>query len=342
MNDGRPVLLALRALGLGDLLTALPALRALADAFPGHRRVVAGPVEPGRLALAAGVVHELLPAEPLAPLHDAPAPVDVAVDLHGRGPQSHGVLAALAPRRLIAFRSADVDGPAWRADEHEVARWCRLLVESGIPADPRRLDLEPAVPGPCPEPAGFTIVHPGAASVSRRWPAERWAAVARAEADAGRRVLVTGGPDEAELARSVVDRAELRPDAVRAGTTSVLGLAALVAGAGRVVCGDTGIAHLATALGRPSVVLFGPVPPSAWGPPPDRPHHVVLWAGRTGDPHGDRVDPGLLAIGVGDVLAALATLPRRPGGRPGQDGPAPAPSRFMANQKNPCEGVVTR
>ena len=40
----------------------------------------------------------------------------------------------------------------------------------------------------------------------------------------------------------------------------------------------TGLAHLATAYARPSVVLFGPVPPAEWGPP-QHPRHQVLWAG---------------------------------------------------------------
>jgi ADP-heptose:LPS heptosyltransferase len=71
------------------------------------------------------------------------------------------------------------------------------------------------------------------------------------------------------------------------------------------VCGDTGVAHLATAFGTPSVVLFGPTPPSEWGPPPNRPRHQVLWAGRRGDPHGQSPDAGLLAIEVPDVLGAL-------------------------------------
>lgn len=76
------------------------------------------------------------------------------------------------------------------------------------------------------------------------------------------------------------------------------------------MCGDTGVAHLATALGRPSVVLFGPTPPSAWGPPPGRHRHRVLWAGRAGDPRAAVPDPGLLDIAVADVLAALVALER--------------------------------
>ena len=69
-----------------------------------------------------------------------------------------------------------------------------------------------------------------------------------------------------------------------------------------MLCGDTGVAHLATAFGTPSVVLFGPTPPAEWGPPPERPQHVVLHRGGRGDPHADEPDPGLLAITVEDVL----------------------------------------
>src|SRR5207237_1040026 len=76
------------------------------------------------------------------------------------------------------------EGPAWREHEHEVERWCRLLVESGIAADPSDRGLAvPPVPAP-PAAVGATIVHPGASAPARRWPAERFAAVARAEARA--------------------------------------------------------------------------------------------------------------------------------------------------------------
>jgi ADP-heptose:LPS heptosyltransferase len=202
-----------------------------------------------------------------------------------------------------------VSGPAWRADEHEVHRWCRMLEESGVPADPSRLDVRAPAVG-LPEAArGATVVHPGAASAARRWPPERFAAVARAERAAGRPVVITGGPDEVGLARRVAADAGLTPSAVLAGRTSLLELAAVVAQAGRVVCGDTGVAHLATAFGTPSVVLFGPTPPSLWGPPPERTRHRALWAGAVGDPHGSRPDPGLLRLRVPEVLEALAGPP---------------------------------
>jgi ADP-heptose:LPS heptosyltransferase len=312
-----PPVVVLRALGLGDLLTVVPALKALADAFPRHPRLLAVPTALAPLARCTGAVDEVVPAEGLdQPLSRLLHGAALAVNLHGRGPESHNLLLATGPRRLLAFAHPAVpgssQGPRWRTDEHEVARWCRLLEESGIAADPGRLGIE-LPPGPLPQGArGATLVHPGAGSPARRWPAERFAAVARAEARAGRPVVVTGGPDEAALAHEVAAGAGLPRAAVHAGRQSVLALGRLVAAADRVVCGDTGVGHLATALGTPSVVLFGPTAPALWGPPADRPWHRALWAGTSGDPHGQLPDPGLLAIEVDQVREALGDLPAAP------------------------------
>ncbi len=315
-EGGAPLLLVLRALGLGDLLTAVPALRALREGFPEHRVILAAPQALGPLAHLTGAVDEVVDAAPLAPLDESLHHADLAVNLHGSGPQSHRLLLAARVRRTIAFAHAEVAesvrGPAWTPHEHEVVRWCRLLEESGVPADPRGLDLPPP-PGEPPHPAarGATVIHPGAASPARRWPVERFAAVARAERARGRTVLATGSHAERPLAAEVARQADLPTDAVLAGATDLLGLARLVAVAGRLVCGDTGVAHLATALGAPSVLLFGPASPADWGPPADRPWHRALWSGRLGDPHGTRPDPGLVELRVDDVLDALRDLPER-------------------------------
>jgi ADP-heptose:LPS heptosyltransferase len=310
VSGPRLLLVAYRALGLGDFLTGVPALRALARAFPEHRRVLAAPGAIAPLAALSGAVDAVADVAALAPLPASLRGADVAVNLHGRGPQSHRVLLDAAPRRLLAFAHAEVwpHGPRWTAGEHEIQRWSRMLAGFGIAVDPDELDLPAPAVAP---PAGAnqsTVVHPGAASGARRWPASRWAAVARAERRAGRPVVITGSAGERALARAVADDAGLPEAAVLAGTTDLEGLAATVAAAGRVVCGDTGIAHLAVAMGTPSVVLFGPVPPAEWGPPPGRPWHRALWAGRRGDPHADAPDPGLLEIGPGDVIAALDGL----------------------------------
>jgi ADP-heptose:LPS heptosyltransferase len=306
-TNGHPVAVVLRPLGLGDLLTGVPAIRAIRAAVPGHRLVLATTPALEPLAALIDAVDEVLPAGELAPLDWAGPPPELAVDLHGKGPASHVIVADLRPRRLLTFAGPGYPGPAWTPDEHEVRRWCRLVSEGlGVAADPDALDL--AVPDVPPPVTGAAIVHPGAAFPGRRWPPERFAAVARHLAATGEDVRITGGPAEVPLARRVAALAGLPDDAVLAGRTSPLALAAVVAAARVVVSGDTGVAHLATAYRRPSVVLFGPVSPALWGPPPRR-QHVVLWHGDgTGDPWGTTLDPALARITVGEVTEALDGL----------------------------------
>lgn len=297
-------LVILRALGLGDFLTAVPAYRALRRAYPEHRLVLAAPGSLAALTPLTAAIDEVLPTPGLAPLCWRRPPPAVAVNLHGRGPRSHELLAALAPRSSVGFRSAGWDGPAWRDDEHETDRWCRLLIHHGIAADPTDLLLPaPAAPGPAP---GAVVIHPGAAYGCRRWPADRFAAVVRALAASGHRIVVTGNRAERGIAERV--GADLGPRAILAGTTDHGELATLIAHASLVICGDTGVGHLATAFGTPSVLLFGPTPPAWWGPRTGGPHQVLWHADRVlGDRWSDTPDPALLAITPDEVLAAART-----------------------------------
>ncbi|WP_435768325.1 glycosyltransferase family 9 protein [Nocardioides sp. SYSU DS0651] len=314
---GAPVrrCLVLRAIGLGDFLTGVPALRALRRALPGAEITLAAPAALSPLVALSGAVDRLLTTPDLGPIAWDGPPPDLAVDLHGNGPASKIPLQELGPTRLLAFAGPGrgglaVDGPQWRRDEHERVRWCRLVGEGlGVPADPD--DLLLARPSPATDPAaGPVVIHPGAAFPSRCWPVERFAAVA-AELATHAPVVVTGSTAELPLAEAVRRQAGLPADAVLAGRTDLAGLAAVVAGARLVVSGDTGIAHLASAFATPSVVLFGPIPPDWWGPPASGPH-VALWhaePGELGDPHGAETDERLLRIGVDDVLrAARAAL----------------------------------
>jgi ADP-heptose:LPS heptosyltransferase len=304
-------IVVLRALGLGDFCTGVPALRALRQAFPTHRLLLAAPA--WQTGLAAGLVDDVEATDGLTTLAPALHGADLAVNLHGRGPQSTRALLDAAPRRVCAFHHPDVDAtrgsPAWRDGEHDRRRWCRLLAETlDIATDPEGFHL--AVPdATAPVGPGAVVIHPGASAAARRWPVRRFAALARAVADLGFEIVVTGAPTEAPLCRAVVEGSGRRVHAL-AGTTTVEQLAATVAGAAAVITNDTGVAHLASAYATPSVVLFGPVPPSAWGPP-RRPWHRALWKGSPGDrgnPHGVRLDTRLAAIDVEDVLTAFAEV----------------------------------
>lgn len=309
----RPRLLILRALGLGDFLTAVPALRALARAFPNHYRILAMPVALAPLAAKSGTVDEVVDARPFDDLDPAVRNAEIAVNMHGCGPQSHTMLLRTRPHRLIAYandRIPETHGmPQWSAGEHETARWCRLLEESGIAADPAELDIAVS---PDPRYQGAIILHAGAASESRRWPSARWIELAGALRERGHRVIFTGTPGEFRRVRTIARAAGIPVHAVLAGKTDVGELAAIVAAARAIVCGDTGIAHLATAVRTPSVVLFGPTSPQNWGPP-RRPYHRTIWHGTLGDPHAATVDPGLASITVAEVsnqLHALLNVPK--------------------------------
>jgi ADP-heptose:LPS heptosyltransferase len=300
-----PSCVVLRALYLGDLLTGLPALAMVRTSLPRHRILLAAPVTVGTLAVRAGVVDALLPSLELAPLASpaVPSDIDIAIDLHGNGPASRDLLAVHRPRRLIAYAGSRVP---WRQDEHEVTRWCRLIADA--------FDISPPWPGmrgrlpmphrPTDGSADAVVIHPGAKSAARRWPADRYAEVARFLTSAGEKVVVTGGPGEEALAARIAAEADAQ---ARVGI-SLDDLGEIVAAARLVLCGDTGVGHLAAAFGTPSVHLFGPTPPAEWGPPADGPHTVIYHGrqGYRGDPHGEQPDPVLLDICVEEVQTAAA------------------------------------
>ncbi|MFC4589546.1 glycosyltransferase family 9 protein [Sphaerisporangium corydalis] len=272
------VAVVLRAHGVGELLTAVPALRALRRGGLGV--VLAAPPELSDLALLTGAVEGLLPTSGLDEFMWNGRRPDLAVNMHGRGPKSHHLLMDARPRRLWAFANPAMPrlkGPSWHEHEHEVERWCRLVRWYGSRADPDDLMLPvPLCPNPAP---GAVVIHPGGRDAARRWPPGRFAEVARAMAAEGLRPVVTGTRRERPMALLVAAQAGLLPRSVLAGRTTLRELCALVSGAGLVVSADTGVANLATAYGTPSVVVFGPGSPARWGPPADRPRHRALSRG---------------------------------------------------------------
>lgn len=301
-------MLALRALKLGDLLVAVPAIHGLRRAFPAHELVLAVPgwLEP--IVELVGGVDAILPTRGLDdPLPVPPGVVDVAVNLHGNGPESRGLLEALRPRRMIAHRSPGVDGPVWLDGILERRRWARLVSEHGIPADENDVAIDvPAAPARV---AGAVVIHVGAFYGSRQWPVERFAAVASALRALGEEIVITGNEAERPRGLQVAAIAGLDEQTVLAGRMTLDELAAIIASAALVVSADTGAAHLASAYGVPSVVIFGPAPPEEWGPPEGGPHIVLTDASlRKGDTFGSEPDPALLAVTAASVVEAAHGL----------------------------------
>jgi len=309
-------IVALRATGLGDLLTVVPALRALAERFPDHELTLVTPRSLAPIVPLIGVVDSVMPMQGLGALSSSLERPHIAVNLHGSGPQSHRVLLALHPSRLISHRHRAIlesaDGPEWIEGVHDAVRWARLLDAHGVRCDPTRLQL--ARPDPILRRAvGATVVHPGAGRASRRWPLSRWVTVVRRLVADGRRVVLTGSVAERPANARLCEDAGLRDGDNMAGRTDSLDIASVVAHSSLILSSDTGIAHLATAFDVPSVTLFGPTAPDEWGPLVRRDLHRVLWAGQRGNPNADRSDEGLLRIDAGDVIAAYESLERSAG-----------------------------
>jgi ADP-heptose:LPS heptosyltransferase len=104
-------------------------------------------------------------------------------------------------------------------------------------------------------PRPYVLLHVGASSPLKRWPASRWQRLGRRIAEAGYAVALSAGAGEAML----LDQVDRNGRWMRyAGTLSVPELWHLIAGAELVVCPDTGVAHLARLTGAPTVALFGP------------------------------------------------------------------------------------
>jgi ADP-heptose:LPS heptosyltransferase len=176
------------------------------------------------------------------------------------------------------------------------------------PGDDGRLAVRRPLPRIAHEP-GFVVLHPGASVPARAWPAGHCAAAVEALADAGYRVLVTGGPAERELTAYVAGSRGVD----LGGATSLAEMAALLDGAAAVVVGNTGPAHLAAAVGTPVVSLFSPVVPAERWAPYGVP--TVLLGDQSAACRGTRArqcpvpgHPCLASVSPVDVVAAVEKL----------------------------------
>jgi len=296
----------LRALQLGDLLCAVPALRALRRARPDATITLIGLPWAGDFVRRMPYVDDFmafpgypgLPEQPLdfarleAFLANARARhFDLAIQLHGNGTLTNPLIAMLGAERCAGFFPPGHPCPdpatflPWPEDLPEIRRLLALTRHLGMPDCGETLEL-PILPeeqqafsellaGLPIGKQGYVCIHPGARLATRRWLPERFALVADQLAAAGRRIILTGSLDEAPLTAAI--REQMRAPAIDlAGQTTLGTLAALVAAAELVVCNDTGLSHVAAAVGTPSVVICSGADALRWQPL-DGERHRVLW-----------------------------------------------------------------
>jgi ADP-heptose:LPS heptosyltransferase len=326
--------LAVRLDNEGDVLLAGPAIRALAhgadrvtllcgprgrraaELLPGVDAVIVWRApwidpepEPVERAAVEALVGELAAlrldaAVVFGSFHQSPLPT--ALVLRMAGVPFVAATSVDYPGSLLDVRHRIPD------DVHEVERALDLAASAGFPLPPGDDGALAIRRGGAPgERDGYVVVHPGASVPARAWAPERNAALVRALAAAGRRVVVTGAPGEQRLTAAVAGLPSERVSDL-GGRTTLAELAEVLASACCVVVGNTGPAHLAAAVGTPVVSLYAPtVPAVRWRP--WRVPHVLLHAdvpcagcrARNCPVEGH---PCLGEVTVEDVLAAVERL----------------------------------
>ena len=288
--------LAIHPGALGDVLQAVPALRALATLDGGIRLSFAAQPRLAALLAGTGVVDEAFSFESLG-LDNLFADAPVSAALADRLDRFHAVvswfgaraapyperLRALVPRAILAPPVPDADDatPVWR---HLLATLAAL---GPLRAGPRANALPPAWFAPLAVPREWRergraavaalgvrpptlIVHAGAGGDWKRWPPERVAEVIAGMArGAGCAVLLHEGPADHEATRALgarLDALGAAPDRVRLVEPDLPLLAGVLAGAGAYLGGDSGISHLAAAVGTPAVILFPDATRTQWAP----------------------------------------------------------------------------
>jgi ADP-heptose:LPS heptosyltransferase len=268
----------------GDVLLAGPAIRAVA-ARADTVTLLCGPRGAPAARLLPGVDDILVWDAPWVGLTPPPVgrgEVELLIDTidadtalvltsFHQSPLPTALLLRLAGVDFIAADSEDYPGSLLdvrhhRAPHaHEVEAALDLAEAAGFPPadDGRPRVLPPPDTAGLTGPEPYVVLHPGASVPARAWSPDRCAGAARDLAAAGHRVVVTGGAGERDLTSYVAgsDALDL------GGRTGAAELAGVLAGAGAVVTGNTGPAHLAAAVRTPVVSLFAPVVPAErWRP----------------------------------------------------------------------------
>ncbi len=172
-----------------------------------------------------------------------------------------------------------------------------------------------------PEGGRLIAIHPGAGAPVKLWTAAGFTALAQTLVEKhGVTVLITGSPAERALASEVAGALDGRNVIVVAGETSLGQLAALFRRCAAVIGVDSGPLHLAVAVGTPTVHLFGPSDPAAFGPYGDSARHAIVSAEMDCAPCGRLDIPAseldehrcMLTIEAKQVLSAVEEILVKP------------------------------
>lgn len=318
-------LVIFRALHLGDMLCAVPALRALRAALPTTRIALVGLPWAVQFAerfpdyiddFIAFPGHHSLPEQPVrtddvAAFYSAMQhrQFDLALQMHGSGEVTNVIVQSFGARCVAGFgmpvHHTGGDNCFFPYPDRgpEPLRLLDLTERLGAPPIGTHLEFPITDADECELAQSgvdeglvrgrYLCVHPGARWRDKCWPAELFARVAdQLAAEYGLALVLTGSANEAGLTAAVARH--MRTPVIDAAVPLSIGaMAALISRARLLLCNDTGVSHIAAGLKLRSVVVFSKADIHRWAPL-DRQRHRCLW-----DPEGER---------AGEVLAEARAL----------------------------------
>jgi lipopolysaccharide heptosyltransferase II len=301
-------IVVLRALYLGDMLLAIPALRSLRRAFPEAEVTLIGLPWAGNFLARYHYIDRFLEFPGFPGLPEQAIDVvrireflqnartygyDLAIQMHGNGSISNQFVASLGAKRSVGFTPTSPQNPfllndtlVFQPEEHEIHKWLRLAHRVGAKLDDSQLEF-PLNTADSAELAALSkehrmlneerliVIHAGSKYATKLWAPQRWTELIDELGQVtAAQIVLTGNADEAPTTSAVAGMANIKITNL-AGKTSLGGMAALLKQATLFVGTDSGPAHLAEAMGTKTVRLFGPTDPERWGPL-DRQHHGVV------------------------------------------------------------------
>lgn len=299
-----------RALQLGDMLCAVPALRALRSRFPGATVCLVGlpwadsfaeryrwlvddfmafPGWPGlpEQSFSLNEISKFLAAAQRRKFN-------LALQMHGSGEVTNEIVRLFRAGDCAGFMPAGCSVAPGRCfipypSGHELRRCLALVYALGAQAESEEMEFpllpsdyrqyEQLVQSWAVHGTGYVCVHPGARYKDRRWPPSNFSAVVHSLQELGEHVVITGSAEETAVAEEVAAASGTGSVHNIAGRTSLGGLAAIIKKAKLLICNDTGVSHLAAAVGTPSIVVFSGSEQDRWAPLDTKRHLAVCGGG---------------------------------------------------------------
>jgi len=262
-------ILVIRGGALGDFVVTLPVFSALRRAFPNaHLAALCGPAK-GALVEAAGLVEQwqnlegrawagFFVDEPIGPTDHTNwlAGFDCVVSfLHDPQGVFHGHVERITGRPVLVGCPRPEAGAGKAAAEVMLEALAPLGLSAVDPVPRIQFSFEP-------ERTGRLALHSGSGSVLKNWPVRRWEKLVGRLVSAGQPLLLIGGECEAEQVADI-GREFRVPSIINRPLPHV---ARALAGCRGLVGHDSGISHLASALGVPCICLWGETDQIVWQP----------------------------------------------------------------------------